>query len=375
MTQRNRSGAVDAIGAIGSSRVSRQPLVRAVVDSAVPTVLTDPTLPDNPIVFANDSFLQLIGYPEEEVLGRNCKFIQGPDTDPATCQRIREAVAAREKIVTEILNYRKDGTPFWNQLHIAPVLDEAGEAVYFVGSQIDVTARIEGQRTLVTQMERLEREVEERKAALQQSVAAHELNAREVVHRVRNSLFLLGALIEVKRNDAKDAGVREVLREIGGRINAVARIQGLLENVGSGRAGRRIDLSHALSSLCQDLDALALTRVRLQVSDPPEISPEQALPATLAITELVLNAQKHAFGGNGEGEIVVRLGSDGGGLAIEVEDNGPGLPMGFDPERSRGTGMMVVLTQTRLARGRLSFGEAESGGASFRVWLPIERPA
>lgn len=98
-------------------------------------VIADPALPDTPIIFASDEFERQTGYPPEEVLGRNCRFLQGPETDPRAIQAIRDALAARTKITIDILNYRKDGTEFWNRLRIRPVFDKKGELKYFVGSQ------------------------------------------------------------------------------------------------------------------------------------------------------------------------------------------------------------------------------------------------
>ena len=107
----------------------------------MPMIITDPRQQDNPIVFANKAFLDLTGYEEEEIFGRNCRFLQGPDTDPSDVRELREAVATREAISLELLNYRRDGSPFWNAVFIAPVYDEDGELIYFFASQLDVTRR------------------------------------------------------------------------------------------------------------------------------------------------------------------------------------------------------------------------------------------
>jgi PAS domain S-box-containing protein len=104
-------------------------------------LITDPSLPDNPIIFASPGFLQMTGYAAEEVVGRNWRFLQGKDTDPATVAQIREAVEQGQNRSVEILNYRKDGTPFWNALAISPVHDGEGRPTHFVGVQADVTER------------------------------------------------------------------------------------------------------------------------------------------------------------------------------------------------------------------------------------------
>jgi PAS domain S-box-containing protein len=107
-------------------------------------ILTDPNLPDNPIVYVNNGFEKLTGYRREEALGRNCRFLQGNDRAQEGVQRLREAIAARREVQVELRNYRKDGTLFWNELHLTPVFE--GERLkYFLGVQNDVTRRKEAE--------------------------------------------------------------------------------------------------------------------------------------------------------------------------------------------------------------------------------------
>ena len=116
------------------------PFAAAVRATRMPMIITDPRQRDNPIIFVNDAFCRLTGYDRGEIVGRNCRFLQGAGTDKDDIARIRMAVAARQKIEIAIYNYRKDGTPFWNQLLLAPVKDASGAVAYFFASQYDVTA-------------------------------------------------------------------------------------------------------------------------------------------------------------------------------------------------------------------------------------------
>ncbi|KAJ7550366.1 hypothetical protein O6H91_07G097500 [Diphasiastrum complanatum] len=102
-------------------------------------VLVDPSFPDMPIVHASDMFLRLTGYVREEVMGQNCKFLQGPDTDLKSVQKIRENIKESRPCSVRILNYRKDKRPFWNLLYVAPVRGANGKVAYYVGVQLDVT--------------------------------------------------------------------------------------------------------------------------------------------------------------------------------------------------------------------------------------------
>jgi len=113
----------------------------AVEMTRMPMVVTDPRQPDNPIVFANGAFFDLTHYKEEEVLGRNCRMLQGPDTDRRTVDEIRTAIAEQRPVSVDILNYKADGSTFWNALFLGPVFDEEGNLLYFFASQMDITER------------------------------------------------------------------------------------------------------------------------------------------------------------------------------------------------------------------------------------------
>lgn len=116
-------------------------LGKLVFASAMPIVVTDPHLEDNPIVFVNRAFERLTGYQADEAIGRNCRFLQGPLTSKDAVRAIRDGIAAKASVAVRLLNYRRNGTAFWNDLHIAPVM-EGGQARYFFGTQLDVTNRV-----------------------------------------------------------------------------------------------------------------------------------------------------------------------------------------------------------------------------------------
>lgn len=103
-------------------------------------VISDPSLPDNPLIFVSEEFERQTGYAADEVIGRNCRFLQGPDTDPAAVQAIRDALAAHTEITVDLLNYRKDGQPYWNRLRLRPLRDEAGTIRYYICAQNPIPA-------------------------------------------------------------------------------------------------------------------------------------------------------------------------------------------------------------------------------------------
>ncbi len=149
---------------------------RAMGAAAEGIVISDPNQPDDPLIYVNDGFERLTGYSRREVLGRNCRFLQGPGSDPAVLEQIRECVRERRDCLVELLNYRKDGTPFWNRLSITPLWDAQGRLTHFVGVQSDITIRKLAEERLaaanveiLAANERMKRELEAA-AAVQQAL-------------------------------------------------------------------------------------------------------------------------------------------------------------------------------------------------------------
>jgi PAS domain S-box-containing protein len=122
-----------------TSAASTDLLFTAAEKTRMPQIITDPNQPDNPIVFANRAFQNLCGYDAAELIGHNCRFLQGPGTDPTDIAKVRDAITARRDVVVEILNYHRNGTPFRNELYVSPVFDPNGHLRYFFASQLDVT--------------------------------------------------------------------------------------------------------------------------------------------------------------------------------------------------------------------------------------------
>jgi len=164
---------VDAVGSIADSIEGRpesdgalpepttEQIVRAIDEAPIGITLTDPNRPDNPIVYLNDAYERLTGYDPADVRGRNCRLLQGPESDPGEVRKMRDAIDAEEPVTAELLNYREDGTPFWNRVDISPIYDESGELVNFVGFQTDISERKRAERELARRTEAL---YEERRA-------------------------------------------------------------------------------------------------------------------------------------------------------------------------------------------------------------------
>ncbi len=106
--------------------------------SPVAAVISNPRLADNPIVECNDAFTALTGYAREDIIGRNCRFLHGPQTEPDLIEALREGIRSHQPVMVEILNYKQDGTAFRNAVMIAPIFDAAGVVEYYLGSQVEL---------------------------------------------------------------------------------------------------------------------------------------------------------------------------------------------------------------------------------------------
>ena len=347
------------------SKMRLQPFVTAVESSAVPIVISDPFEPDTPLVFVNQAFLKLTGYSEDDVLGRNCRFLQGPDTAPEDREALRRAIAERAIITQQILNYRKDGSLFWNELHMAPMFDDRGELLYFIATQIDVTDRVERQNSLSAALDA-------QTAALRDQAAQTHHMAREMTHRVRNSLALIQAMLRMQLSSLTDDTARNALIGALSRIGAIVEIQRIIEHA---ELGDTVEVGQIISSICDRLDHITHAKVAAE-ADAVEISEDLVTPVALIVSELVTNAQKHAFssGETGTIEVTARREVAPGFLRLSVRDDGRGVPEGFDPRTVKGFGMRMLMREIDHLGATLTVERLDKGTA-FIVEFPIQNAA
>ena len=391
------------------------PFAAAVRTTRMAMVLTDPRKTDNPIVFVNDAFCHLSGYAREEVLGRNCRFLQGPDTDPAGVDRIRDAVATAEPIEIDIRNYRRDGDGFWNRLLIAPIRDTDGTLEYFFASHADVTGEYENsarrERELAELREQLLRESEERRKVEESFRQARKMEAvgqltGGIAHDFNNMLQAISGSLElidrrIEQNRSREAArfvdsARKTVERasaLTGRLLAFARRQSLQPSPVVPDA-----LIEGMADLFRQTVGVGVT-VELDLQDGAwtvQCDPSQLENALL---NLVINA-RDAMPDGGRLVIATRgvrlaksesIGQDGARpgehVEISVTDTGTGMDdvtrdLAFDPffttkplGQGTGLGLSQLYGFVRQSGGIIGIESAVGEGTTVQVSLPRHQVA
>ena len=296
----------------------RELAVIAMERTRMPMVISDARRADNPIVLANQAFLDLTGYSSEEVLGRNCRFLQGPDTDPGAVDAIRKGMAANDhSIRVELLNYRKDGSSFWNGLSISPVQDDDGRTLYYFAAQEDLTAQRRAH-----ELETIER-----------------LLLMEVDHRSLNALAQVQSIISLTPKNS----ISEYSTSVRRRVDAIARVHYILAS--SSWAGNT-------------LEQLLATEMPqgVQMSGPRvKLSPRLAQPVALVVHELLANAQQHGALRHDQGRVNINWHVTPSQLVVHWQEQGLHA---CTPNREPGLGL-------NLLRAVI---ERQLGGKATLVW-------
>ncbi|MET0981099.1 MAG: response regulator [Telluria sp.] len=347
----------------------------AVEMTRMPMVVTDPRQEDNPIVFANRAFLDLTLYKEQDIIGRNCRMLQGPETNPDTVREIRTALAEHRAVALDILNYKADGTPFWNGLYIGPIFDHEGELLYFFASQLDITQRrMEEQSSL--QAQKME--------AIGQLTAgmAHDFN--NLLQVINGNLEL--AMLSLDQSNRAAEPIRRAQRAA---MKAGKLTQQLLTFARKQRLEpRRVNLNALLVEFSEMLVRTLGDRVELHLDLKPGL-PWCTLDPThleMAVLNVVINARDAMpQGGQVRVSTVVldKAAAPGGGyVAVCVADEGEGMSPEvrrratepFFTTKGPGTGLGLAMVHgfVQQSHGRLEIDSTPGRGTAVRMIFPVD---
>lgn len=311
-------GAQDAGDRLVAGHVSEDPFPAAFKATRMPMIITDPRQDDNPIIFSNRAFSELTGYSQQELVGRNCRLLQGPETDQISVKSIREAVSTGRDLSIDILNYRKDGSTFWNALFVSPVRNDDGEVIYFFASQLDFTNIKSKEAELARARHLAEQEVASRTSDLEKALATKTALVHEVDHRVKNNLMTIASIVKLQARMTTDEVARRTLKSILNRVEALSTVQRKLlndEDVG------HFDVADFANALATDIiGALRRNDITLTSELHEVIVPAtKASAIALIVNELIGDAIRRGLGHAG-GEIHLEISRLEGQFSIRVAD-------------------------------------------------------
>ncbi|SEN43306.1 PAS domain S-box-containing protein [Sphingomonas gellani] len=361
----------------------------AVKTTRMPMIVTDPNRHDNPIVFANPAFLNMTGYGWDELIGHNCRLLQGPETDRETIAEVRRAIEQRQETSVEVLNYKKNGAAFWNALFISPVFDADGKLIYFFASQLDVTRR---------------RDAEDALRQAQKMEAVGQLTGG-VAHDFNNLLTVIQGFGDILRNQLAGDGAfdkKRATRSIDAVMQAAERGATLTQQLlafsrKQKLQGRVVNLVELLDQLRPLIERTAGGSVTIDIRHPgrtcnARIDPTQA---ELAIINILINARDAMPRG---GKITIETASrtieagdkgfgelnPGNYVMLTITDEGTGMspeilsrvtePFFTTKEQGKGTGLglSMVYGFMKQSGGLLRLYSEEGFGTTVRMLFPCE---
>ncbi|MEI5685871.1 histidine kinase famiy protein [Sphingomonas kyungheensis] len=364
----------------------------AVSTTRMPMIVTDPNQPDNPIVFANPAFITMTGYARDELIGRNCRLLQGPETDPDTVAELRRAISQQRETSVEILNYKKNGAVFWNALFVSPVFDCDGKVVYHFASQLDVTRR---------------RDAEEGLRRAQTMEAVGQLTGG-VAHDFNNLLTVIqgfGDIILANLERDGEFDRRKAARSMRAVLQAAERGATLTQQLlafsrRQKLQGRVVNLGDLLDHLQPLIERTAGGAVTVAVRSDPHICNARIDPtqAELAVINILRNARDAMpdggtitieasnrsieAGDKGFGEL-----APGTYVMLTITDQGIGMspdilarvtePFFTTKDQGKGTGLglSMVYGFMKQSGGLLRITSEEGRGTTVRMLFPCEAAA
>lgn len=365
----DRQGARDAGDRLLAEHASEDPFAAAFKATRMPMLITDPRQQDNPIIFSNLAFSELTGYSQDELIGRNCRLLQGPETDRDTLDRISAAIKDERPIAEHVLNYRKDGSTFWNALFISPVRNASGEVIYFFASQLDFTDIRNKEMNLALARRSAEDKVLASTADLRAALEAKTMLVHEVDHRVKNNLLTIASIIRLQSRLTRNEIARRTLRSVLDRVEALGIVHRKLFTTDD---VARFDVAEFTRELVTDVvGGLRRDDITMSVDVSTVLVPAiKASPLALIVNELVGDAVRRGLK-DGGGSIHVEIKRLDGYFLIAVTDTVHPVPV--DPEEQE-LGLLILETCARQVGAKIERHE-QTGKTIVEVTLPVENIA
>jgi PAS domain S-box-containing protein len=323
-------------------------LERAVIASTNSIVITDPNQPDDPIVYVNPAFERTTGYAAEEVLGRNCRFLQRQDRAQPALEELKAAVCEGRHCTVVLRNYRKDGTLFWNELSIYSVRDEDGRMTNFVGVQNDVTERIRAEEIL-SEIRRAER----RRIARD----LHDIVLQDLSGALQSLRF---AHLQAKKSRISI----DFQEELGALGRASSGLRNAIYDLRHEKEQPFLESVEALVELNQQATPEREMRLVIEEGFPVSLPAKESVELLRILQEALANIRRHSAARNVE----VGLRADDEAILIEVADDG----RGFDPGSARaGIGLSSMGERVEGLGGKIEVRSHPGEGTKVMVRVPV----
>jgi PAS domain S-box-containing protein len=323
-------------------------LERAVIASTNSIVITDPNQPDDPIVYVNPAFERTTGYAAEEVLGRNCRFLQRQDRAQPALEELKAAVCEGRHCTVVLRNYRKDGTLFWNELSIYSVRDEDGRMTNFVGVQNDVTERIRAEEIL-SEIRRAER----RRIARD----LHDIVLQDLSGALQSLRF---AHLQAKKSRISI----DFQEELGALGRASSGLRNAIYDLRHEKEQPFLESVEALVELNQQATPEREMRLVIEEGFPVSLPSKESVELLRILQEALANIRRHSAARNVE----VGLRTDDEAIVIEVADDG----RGFDPGSARaGIGLSSMGERVEGLGGKIEVRSRPGEGTKVMVRVPV----
>lgn len=367
----------------------------AVEKTRMPMTIVDARQADYPIIFSNDAFLEMTGYSEHEVLGRNCRFLQGPETDRRSVQVIRAALAENREMAIEILNYRKDGSTFWNALFISPVYAPSGELIYFFASQLDVSRRRDAEDAL-RQAQKME--------ALGQLTGgiAHDFN--NLLQVMVGHLDLMEMSLKGTRKPFTPERTQQTIDSVKQAVSRASTLtQQLLAFSRKQRLdGRTVNLNSVLEKMADLMRRTVGLEVDLAISLESDLPNAKLDPTQIEVALLnVLANSRDALNGRDARRVQIATATcviddandgindlrQGRYVRLSIVDNGSGIdpdiigrvldPFFTTKEEGQGTGLglSMVYGFAKQSGGTVTVGSEPGLGTTITLYFPVAEGA
>ena len=323
-------------------------LDRAVSASTNSIVITDPNQPGDPLVYVNPAFERTTGYPAEEALGRNCRFLQGEDHDQPALEELRTAIHEERHCTVVLRNYRTDGTLFWNELSVYPVRDEKGHMTNFVGVQNDVTERIRAEEVF-SEIRRAERR---RIARDLHDIALQDLSGALQSLRLTHLRSM---------NTGADLDLKEELEALG---RATSGLRGAIYDLRYEKERPFVKSVESLVELNRQLTPERTTALMIEDGFPEELPEEVSVELLRILQEALTNARRHS----GARNVEVRLRAESEALVAAVIDDG----RGFHSVSTRtGVGLVGMGERVEGLGGKFEVSSRPGEGTKVTVKVPL----